>query len=325
MKKVHLQKGKQQAWVPHPPELPEEELVLRGPDLELVATVAKEPGPVAPSTNSSPILKTKPQPSPGFLTHLPTCDCSLCASPVLSAVCLRWVLITAGARLAMGHQAQGLDLLQVVLKCCPAASERLTQALQASLNHKAPPSPVLGLFDEISAQAYAQLALEGLSQPSNKSLGKILELGLKFVVARIPHLEPWRAHLLLVQALAKLASLSCCTPRLFASSWGWQPPSVKTPAGSEHSKPWSQKHCGRRRQQEVSATLPLSNTSLKGLEGGGPPCTPKPPGRVRQGGPRVPFTVFEEVLLTKSKPEVPKAPRVQQRSQTRLKVRWDCG
>uniref|UniRef100_A0A8C6BUQ6 separase n=1 Tax=Monodon monoceros TaxID=40151 RepID=A0A8C6BUQ6_MONMO len=321
VKKVHLQKGKQRAWVPHPPELPEEELVLRGPDLELVATVAKEPGPVAPSTNSSPILKTKPQPSPGFLTHLPTCDCSLCASPVLSAVCLRWVLITAGARLATGHQAQGLDLLQVVLKCCPAASERLTQALQASLNHKAPPSPVLSLFDEISAQAYTQLALEGLSQPSNKSLGKILELGLKFVVARIPHLEPWRANLLLVQALAKLASLSCCTPRLFASSWGWQPPSVKTPAGSEHSKPWSQKHCGRRRQQEVSATLPLSNTSLKGLEGGGPPCTPKPPGRVGQGGPRVPFTVFEEVL-TKSKPEVPKAPRVQQRVQTRLKVNF---
>ncbi|XP_028342467.1 separin [Physeter macrocephalus] len=322
VKKVHLQKGKQRAWVPHPPELPEEELVLRGPALELVATVAKEPGPVAPSTNSSPILKTKPQPSPGFLTHLPTCDCSLCASPVLSAVCLRWALITAGARLAMGHQAQGLDLLQVVLKCCPAASERLTQALQASLNHKAPPSPVLGFFDEISAQAYAQLALEGLSQPSNKSLGKVLESGLKFVAARIPHLEPWRANLLLVRALAKLAGLSCCTPRLFASSWGWQPPSVKTPAGSEHSKPWSQKHCGRRRQQEVSATLPLSNTSLKGLEGGGPPCTPKPPGQVRQGGPRVPFTVFEEVFLTKSKPEVPKAPRVQQRVQTRLKVNF---
>ncbi|KAB0396854.1 hypothetical protein E2I00_016274, partial [Balaenoptera physalus] len=295
VKKVHLQKGKQQAWVPHPPELPEEELVLRGPALELVATVAKEPGPVAPSTNSSPILKTKPQPSPGFLTHLPTCDCSLCASPVLSAV---------------------------VLKRCAAASERLTQALQASLNHKAPPSPVLGLFDEISAQAYAQLALEGLSQLSNKSLEKVLESGLKFVAARIPHLEPWRANLLLVRALAKLAGLSCCTPRLFASSWGWQPPSVKTPAGSEPSKPWSQKHCGRRRQQEVSATLPLSNTSMKGLEGGGPPCTPKPPGRVRQAGPRVPFTVFEEVFLTKSKPEVPKAPRVQQRVQTRLKVNF---
>ncbi|KAM9072324.1 separin [Megaptera novaeangliae] len=322
VKKVHLQKGKQQAWVPHPPELPEEELVLRGPALELVATVAKEPGPVAPSTNSSPILKTKPQPSPGFLTHLPTCDCSLCASPVLSAVCLRWALITAGARLAMGHQAQGLDLLQVVLKRCAAASERLTQALQASLNHKAPPSPVLGFFDEISAQAYAQLALEGLSQLSNKSLEKVLESGLKFVAARIPHLEPWRANLLLVRALAKLAGLSCCTPRLFASSWGWQPPSVKTPAGSEPSKPWSQKHCGRRRQQEVSATLPLSNTSMKGLEGGGPPCTPKPPGRVRQAGPRVPFTVFEEVFLTKSKPEVPKAPRVQQRVQTRLKVNF---
>uniref|UniRef100_A0A8D1FNF6 separase n=1 Tax=Sus scrofa TaxID=9823 RepID=A0A8D1FNF6_PIG len=322
VKKVHLQKGKQQARVPRPPELPEEELVLRGPALELVATVAKEPGPIAPSTNSSPVLKTKPQPSPGFLTHLPTCDCSLCASPVLSMVCLRWASVTAGVKLAVGHQAQGLDLLQVVLKGCPAATERLTQALQASLNREARPSPVPGLFDEILAQAHTQLALEGLSQPSNKSLGKVLESGLKFVAARIPHLEPWRASLLWVQALAKLAGLSCCTAQLFASSWGWQPPSVKTPTGSEPSKPRSQKHSGRGRQQAVSATLPLSNTSLKGLEGGGPPCTPKPAGRVRQAGPRVPFTVFEEVLLTKSKPEVPKAPRVQQRVQTRLKVNF---
>ena len=72
-----------------------------------------------------------------------------------------------------------------------------------------------------------------------------------------------------------------------------------------------------------SATLSFSHTSLKGLEGEGLPCTPKPPGRVRQAGPGVPFTVFEEVFLTKTKPEVPKAPRVQRRIQTRLKVRWD--
>ncbi|XP_058414104.1 separin isoform X1 [Diceros bicornis minor] len=322
VKKVLPQKGRQQARVPCPPDLPEEEPFLRGPALELVATVAKEPGPIAPSTNSSPILKMKPQPSPSFLTHSPTCDCLLCASPVLSTVCLRWVLVTAGVRLALGHQAQGLDLLQVVLKGCPAATERLAQALQASLNHKAPPSPVPSLLDEILAQAYTQLALEGLSQPSNKSLGKVLESGLKFVAAQIPHLEPWRASLLWIQALAKVAGLSCCTTQLFASSWGWQPPLVKNPPGSEPPKPRHQKHSGRGRQQVVSATPPLHNTSLKGLEGGGPPCTPKPPGRVRQAGPRVPFTVFEEVCPTQSKPEVPKAPRVQQRIQTRLKVNF---
>lgn len=328
MKKVRLQKGQQQAQIPCPPELPEEEVFLRGPVLELVATVAKEPGPIAPSTNSSPILKTKPQPSPGFLTHSPTCDCSLCASPVLSAVCLRWVLVTAGVRLAMGHQAQSLDLLQVVLKGCPAATERLTQALQASLNHKAPPSPIPSLFDEILAQAYTQLAQEVLNGPSNKNLEKVLESGLKFVAARIPYLEPWRANLLLIQALAKLAGLSCCTTQLFASSWGWQQPSIKTPPGSEPSKLRSQKHSGRERQQVVSATLPLHNTSrkgLKGLEGGGPPCTPKPPGRLRLASPRVPFTVFEDGSPTQSKPEILKAPRVQQRVQTRLKVRYDCG
>ncbi|EFB17411.1 hypothetical protein PANDA_012438, partial [Ailuropoda melanoleuca] len=320
VKKVHLQKGKQQAQVHRPPELPEEEPFLRGPALELVATVAKEPGPVTPSTNSSPVLKMKPQPSPGFLTHLPTCDCLLCASPVLSAVCLRWALVTAGVRLATGHEAQGLDLLQVVLKGCPAATERLTRALQTSLSHRAPPSPAPSLLDEILAQAYTQLALEGLSRPSNKSLGKVLESGLKFVAARVPHLEPWRASLLLIRALVKLAGLNCCTGQLFASSWGWQPPPVKPSPGSEPSKPRSQKHSGRGRPRAASSTPSLHNTSLKGLEGGGLPCTPKPPGQARQAGPRVPFTVFEEVLSTKSKPEVPKAPRVQQRVQTRLKV-----
>ncbi|XP_006095790.1 separin [Myotis lucifugus] len=321
VKKVHLQKGKQRAPGPCPLELPEEELFLRGPVLELVATVAKEPGPIAPSTNSSPILKTKPQPSPGFLTHLPTCDCPLCASPVLSAVCLRWVLVTAGVSLALGHQAQGLNLLQVVLKGCPAATERLGQALQASLNHKVPPCPDSRLFDEILAQAYTQLAQEGLSQPSN-SLRKVLESGLKFVAARIPHLEHWRASLLLTQALTKLAGLSCCTTQLFASSWGWQPPSVKTPPGSEPAKLRKQTHFRRGRQQAVSAALPVHKTSRKGREGGGTPCTPKPPGRPTQAGPRVPFTVFEEVCPTKSKPEVPKAPKVQQRVQTRLKVNF---
>ncbi|XP_037702376.1 separin [Choloepus didactylus] len=318
-KKVHLQKRKKQAWVPCPPELPEEEPFLRGPALELVATVAKEPGPTAPSTICSPILKTKPQPSPGFLSHSPTCDCLLCASPVLSAVCLRWTLVTAGVRLAIGHQVQGLDLLQLVLKGCPAATARLAQALQASLHHKAPPSPVPGLLDEILAQTYTQLALEGLSRPSDKSLGKVLESGLKFVAERLYHLEPWRASLLLIRALAKLAGLSCCTAQLFANSWGWHPPVVKKPPASEPSKTRSQKHPGRGCQR-YPATLPLRNTSLKGQESGGLPCTPKPLGRVRQAGPRVPFTVFEELFPTESKPEIPKAPRVQQRAQTRLKV-----
>ncbi|XP_008047679.1 separin [Carlito syrichta] len=322
VKKVHLQKGKQQAQVPCPPQLPEEEPFLKGPALELVATVAKEPGPIAPSTNSSPILKTKPQPSPSFLSHSPTCDCLLCASPVLSAVCLRWVLVTAGVRLAMGHQAQGLDLLQVVLKGCPAATKRLTRALQAALNHKTPLTPIPSLLDETLAQAYTQLALEGLCQPSNKSLWKVLESGLKFVTSRIPYLEPWRANLLLIQSLAKLAGLSCYIPQCFAGCWGWQPPLIKSPPDSEPSKTQSQKRPGRGRQQVASASLRLRLPSQNGLEGGGPPCTPKPPGRVRQAGPRVPFTVFEEVYSTKNKPEVPQAPRVQRRVQTRLKVNF---
>lgn len=322
VKKVHLQKGKKPARAPQPPQLLEEESFLRGPALELVATVAKEPGLIAPSTNSSPVLKIKPQPPPGFLSHSPACDCSLCANPVLSAVCLRWVLVTAGVRLATGHQAQGLELLQVVLKGCLAATKRLTQTLQASLNHKAPASPALSLLDELLAQVYTQLALGAVQQPANKSLVRILESGLKFTAARLHQLEPWRVSLLLIQALTKLAGLSCCTAQLFARSWGWQPPSIKSPTGSEPSKNPSQKRCGRGRQQAASTPLPVQNIFHRGPKGDGPPCTPKPPGRVKAAGPRVPFTVFEEVHPTKNKPKVPQAPRVHQRVQTRLKVNF---
>ncbi|XP_052016533.1 separin [Apodemus sylvaticus] len=319
VKKVHTQKGKHKAQVPCSPPLPEEEPFLKGPALELVATVLKEPGPIQSSANSSPVLKTKPPPNPGFLSHLPSCDCLLCASPALSAVCLRWVLITAGVRLATGHKAQGLDLLQAVLKGCPAATKRFTQSLQASLNHITP-SCIPSLFDEIMAQAYTHLALEYLNQTSEKSLGKILASGLKFVATRIQCLEFWQANLLLVQALAKLVHFSCCTTELFTSSWGWQPPLIRSPPVLEPAKIRTQKCSGRGRRRVASAPPPLHNSSQKGLEEERPPCTPKPPGRARQAGPRVPFTIFEEVHPTKSKLQVPLAPRVHRKTQTRLRV-----
>lgn len=321
MKRVHTQKGTHKAQVPCSPPLPEEEPFLRGPALELVATVLKEPGPIQPSGNSSPVLKTKASPKPGFLSHLPSCDCLLCASPALSTVCLRWVLVTAGVRLTTGHKAQGLDLLQAVLKGCPAATKRFTQNLQTSLNHKAPPSCVPSLFDEIMAQVYTHLALECLNQTSEKSLGKVLASGLKFVATRIQYLEFWQASLLLVQALAKLARFSCCTSELFASAWGWQPPLVKIPPVLEPSKIRRQKCSGQGRQRVASAPSPLHSSSQEGLEEG-PPCTPKPPGRARQAGPRVPFTIFEDIHPTKSKLKVPLAPRVHRRAQTRLKVNF---
>uniref|UniRef100_A0A8C6I5T6 separase n=1 Tax=Mus spicilegus TaxID=10103 RepID=A0A8C6I5T6_MUSSI len=320
VKKVHTQKGKHKAQGPCFPPLSEEEPFLKGPALELVDTVLNEPGPIQSSVNSSPVLKTKPPPNPGFLSHLPSCDCLLCASPALSAVCLRWVLVTAGVRLATGHKAQGLDLLQAVLTRCPAATKRFTQSLQASLNHRTTPSCVPSLFDEIMAQVYTHLALEFLNQTSEKSLGKVLASGLKFVATRIQSLEIWRAHLLLVQALAKLAHFSCCTSELFASSWGWHPPLIKSLPVLEPAKIRRQKCSGRGRRRIASVPPPLRNSSQKGLEEEGPPCTPKPPGRARQAGPRVPFTIFEEVHPTKSKFQVPLAPRVHRRAQTRLKV-----
>lgn len=67
-----------------------------------------------------------------------------------------------------------------------------------------------------------------------------------------------------------------------------------------------------------SASQPSRNAFLKFLKTGGTPT--KPLSWVSQNGPRVPFTVFEEVSPTKCKQEVPKAPRVKQKAQTRLKV-----
>ncbi|XP_054984078.1 separin [Sorex araneus] len=320
-KEIQLQKGRPKPRDPQPPEPAEEELFLIGPDLELVATVAPEPGPQAPSSNSSPVLKRKPPPSPRFLSHVPTCDCRLCASPALSAVCLRWALATARLRLVLGQEAQGLELLQFVLKGCPAAAKRLARAVRASLRPSPPPPAAPRLFSELMAEAYTQLALQGLSRPCSKGLGGVLEAGLKFVTAWKPHLELWRANLLLIQALSRLAGHSCCTAQLFASSWGWQPPSVKSSPSSE-SKSRSQKHAGRGRPGAPAASQPSGNAFLKFLKTGGTPSTPKPPSWVSQNGPRVPFTVFEEVSPTKCKQAVPKAPRIHQKAQTRLKVNF---
>ncbi|XP_027714178.1 separin isoform X1 [Vombatus ursinus] len=323
VKKIHPQKGQQQTRVAPCSELPEEEPFLKGPAMQLVATVDKDPGPSV----SSPVLKTKPQPCPAFLSHSPACNCTLCTDPALLAVCLRWVLASAGAELSSGHQAKGLDLLQSVLRRCRGATDRLAQVLQATLSQEAPPSPAPRFLEDLIAQAYTQLALEGMNHPPDKGLWRTLETGLSFVASRTPHLNPWHASLLVAKALASLSSLSCCTSQLFGNTWTWQPPVVKLSQTSKSSKSQSQKLTGEKGKQIVSDDLSLHNTSLEDLDERpstalrpmGRPCTPKQPG---QAGPHAPFTVFDEELSTKSKNDLAKAPRVRCRAQTRLKVNF---
>ncbi|XP_020821918.1 separin [Phascolarctos cinereus] len=323
VKKIHPQKGPQQTRAAPCSELPEEEPFLKGPALQLVATVDKDPGPSV----SSPVLKTKPQPCPAFLSHLPACNCILCTDPALLAVCLRWVLASAGAELSSGHHAKGLDLLQSVLRRCPGATDRLAQILQATLSQEAPPSPAPRFLEELIAQAYTQLALEGMNHPPDKGLWRILETGLTFVASRTPHLNPWHASLLVAKALALLSSLSCCTTQLFGKAWTWQPSVVKLSQTPKSSKSQSQKLTEEKGEQIASDDLSLHNTSLEdrderpstALRPTGRPCTPKQPG---QAGPHAPFTVFDEELSTKSKNDLAKAPRVRCRAQTRLKVNF---
>ncbi|XP_043823033.1 separin [Dromiciops gliroides] len=323
MKKIHPQKGQQQARAPSCSGLPEEEAFLKGPALQLVATVDKDPGPLV----SSPVLKIKPQSSPAFLSHLPACTCTLCTDPALSVVCLRWALASAGVELSSGHQAKGLDLLHSVLTRCWGATDHLAQVLQTTLSQEALPSPAPRFLEDIIAQAYTQLTLEGINHPPDKGLWGILETGLSFVASRTPHLNFWHASLLVAKALAAISHLSCCTTQLFANTWTWQPPVVKLPQTSKSSKSQSQKLTGEKGKQIVSDDLSLNNTSLEDRDERpsavlwpiGRPCTPKQPGRA---GPHAPFTVFDEELSTKNKPDLAKAPRVRCRAQTRLKVNF---
>ncbi|XP_056654102.1 separin isoform X3 [Monodelphis domestica] len=323
VKRIHPQKGQQEPRIQPGSKLSEEEAFLKGPALQLVATVEKDPGPSV----SSPVLKSKPRPCPAFLSHSLSCSCILCTDPALVVVCLRWLLVSAGAELSSGHQAKGLDMLRSVLRRCPGATHHLAQVLQATLSQEASPSPAPGFLEDLIAQAYAHLALEGINHPPDKGLWDILETGLNFVASRTPFLNPWHASLLVTKSLATLSSLSCCTTQLFGNTWAWQPPAAKLSQMSKSSKNQSQNGPGERGKQTASSDLALHTPSPEELgekPSAGPkpirkPCTPKQPG---QAGPHASFTVFDEELSSQGKSDLAKAPRVRCRVQTRLKVNF---
>ncbi|KAK2514457.1 Espl1 [Columba livia] len=173
-------------------ELPrDDDAFLKGPALEFVPV--RSGLAAADALTASPELKPARKRSPAFLSHPPCCSCPLCSDPVLSALCLRWLLSHARTELAAGAGAAtaGLALLRTVPCRCAAAANRfaavLRQKLRGDGGNGRPPAP--RLLDDVAAAAYAALALQSLASPRwAQELRKELETGLRFVASRSPHL-----------------------------------------------------------------------------------------------------------------------------------------
>uniref|UniRef100_A0A6I8NJY3 separase n=1 Tax=Ornithorhynchus anatinus TaxID=9258 RepID=A0A6I8NJY3_ORNAN len=328
---IRPQKGQWRTRAPAAPRPPpEEEPFLKGPALELVATVparlTRGPSASRPAAttaaSSSPVLKARPRARPDFLSHPPACGCALCGDPALSVVCLRWAVAAGGAELALGHRAEGEALVRVGLEGCPAAAARLAEALRASAGSPADPPVAPGPLAEVAAGAYALLALEGAGRAPGPELWGLLEAGLDHVEARSPRLAPWRATLLLARALASLSARGCSPARLFAGCWAWCPAAPRPPEARSRLEAPARVPRGRR----AAAPPPQGDPPLpEDAEGAGlarpsVACTPRAPGRTGRAGARAPFAVFEESSPPRPEPRLPKAPRPGRRVQSRLKV-----
>ncbi|XP_038607979.1 separin [Tachyglossus aculeatus] len=312
---VRPEKGQWQPRTPAGPRPPPEEEppFLTGPALDLVATVAAQPSSSQPS---SPALKARPRARPGFLSHPPACGCALCGDPALSAVCLRWALAAGRAQLALGHRTEGAALLRGGLEGCPAAAGRLGEALRASVGAPADPPPAPGPLEEVAAEAYALLALDGAGRAPGPELGRLLEAGLDLVEARGPRLAPWHAALLLARALAALSARGRSPARLFAAAWAWCPAAPRPPKSGSHPPRVPRGQRGAAAPPRGDPPLP-EDAEGTGLGRPSVACTPRGPGRTRPGSARAPFAVFDE----NSPPgPLPGAPRPGRRVQSRLKV-----
>lgn len=224
----------------------------------------------ADALTASPELKPARKRSPAFLSHPPHCSCSLCSDPVLSALCLRWLLSHARAELAAGAgaAAAGLALLCAVPCRCAAAANRfaavLRQKLQGDSGDSRPPAP--RLLDDVAAAAYAALALQSLASPRwAQELRKELETGLRFVASRSPHLPGLGgagAVLLLAKATAAVWRLAAerggSTDAVFAGVWACQLPTPTPAEPNAAPLPRTQKpdKAQPRRRQNKAAVAP---------------------------------------------------------------------
>ncbi|KAK2510725.1 Espl1, partial [Columba guinea] len=252
-------------------ELPrDDDAFLKGPALEFVPV--RSGLAAADTLTASPELKPARKRSPAFLSHPPHCSCSLCSDPVLSALCLRWLLSHARVELAAGAgaAAAGLALLRAVPCRCAAAANRfaavLRQKLQGDGGDGRPPAP--RLLDDVAAAAYAALALQSLASLRwAQELRKELETGLRFVASRSPHLPGLGgagAVLLLAKAMAAVWRLAAerggSTDAVFAGVWACQlpTPTLAEPDAAPLHRTQKPDKAQPRRRQNKAAVAPAA-------------------------------------------------------------------
>ncbi|XP_060108172.1 separin [Heteronotia binoei] len=227
-------KGKKtQGLSPEPSE--EEQPFLREVSLEFVDTVSMQKGK---SLTDSPTLKPKLKKHPSFLTHPDGCHCLLCSDMVLSSICLRWLVASGEAELALGRKGEGLQLLEACLKQCAAVAS-CTSSVVASMSERHGRKaidqdvPAVGLLDDLVARIYVSLTKQTVSTSRpEKKLWKLLETSLAILSSKrlqLPGLECQKATLLLTKAVATMLVLASshdgCVANIFSSAWSWKYPS----------------------------------------------------------------------------------------------------
>lgn len=224
---------KKQGLCPQPSE--EEQPFLREVSLEFVDTVSTQKGD---SLAHSPVLKPKLKKLPSFLTHPDGCCCSLCSDVVLSSVCLRWLVASVEAGLALGRKGERPQLLEACLKRCTAVTSYTSKAVASvsqSCGRKAigQDVPTVGLLDDLEARIYASLAKQAVSTSRpEKKLWNLLETSLTTLSSkrlRLPGLEYQKASLLLTKAVATSSVLASShegrMESVFSRAWPWKYPS----------------------------------------------------------------------------------------------------
>ncbi|XP_029450938.1 separin [Rhinatrema bivittatum] len=239
--KIKLRKGKCAGKkVKDGAALPEEDWFLKGLALEFVDTVS-----MGKDLTSSPVLKSKLEDFPHFVSHHSACLCSLCSDLVLSMLCTHWMVVFAEKQVAAGNQAEGFALLQSALERCTAFTSRFSSVLQnccsqgdGSKKSWSRGTCTMGLADELMAQLY--VALSSLSSDLTKKRMDYVQAGLNFITSKAiggHRLEYRKASLLLGKAMASIYNLASkhggCVADIFSPAWAWKPLSSSAAAATK--------------------------------------------------------------------------------------------
>ncbi|NXK42695.1 ESPL1 protein, partial [Piprites chloris] len=339
----------------HPkyPSGEEDEGFLKGPALEFVAP-SNSQDPLGALT-ASPELKPGRKMSLAFLSHPWSCPCCRCSDLVVSMLGLRWALAQAQGWVLAGEGAVGVALVRRVLPRCARVGHRFARELG---NRPQPTLGLLDELVAMGYYTLALQSLSGpgrLWDPQDEEL----EWGLTFLGSCSPHLPGLgvsRATLLLAKAMATLGHVATkrglSVDDVLAQGWTLQlqpPPQKKTlkdpKAEPQKHKPAPPKARGvkargverpkekppRVKPPRVSPPHPwdvfapgdLDSEVVPPIVIRGP-CTPHPkafPSLLGFPGlPRTPFTIYNEASPPTCKAQLCRAPRLQGRVKSRLKV-----